>query len=212
MYQSSTSLLCFSLCTKNGIHSSGFSRGVLFVTFRLADAAPVTGSPGLCELCQWLQAVLSAQTPWCVGTRSASGNEQRPLRSSHSSQHALSMLLSPCTGSHRSSSQTALPSFLLFSRRAYQSRFHLPGFSIYCHCFATYKAENTSSGHNIYIYIEREYISKSKHVLVWKLFTPHFRPSWTFFKACPVGLTDFYKTYIYMGGWGHHIYIFTHKM
>ena len=83
MYQSSTSLLCFSLCTENGIHSSGFSRGKLFVTFRLADAAPVTGSPGLCESCQWLQAVLSAQTPWCVWLP----GQQAAMNSDRSGRH-----------------------------------------------------------------------------------------------------------------------------
>ena len=38
----------------------------------------------------------------------------------------------------------------------------------------------------------RESITKSKHVLYWTLFTPNLRPSWGFFKACPVGLTDSY--------------------
>ena len=37
---------------------------------------------------------------------------------------------------------------------------------------------------------ERESITKSKYVLVLKTFTPKFRPSWGFFKACPVGLTQ----------------------
>ena len=36
---------------------------------------------------------------------------------------------------------------------------------------------------------ERESITKSKHVFVSKTFAPTFRPSWGFFKVCPVGLT-----------------------
>ena len=45
---------------------------------------------------------------------------------------------------------------------------------------------------------ERENITKSKQVLVWKLFTPNICRSWGFFKASPVGLTYSYKTYIYI--------------
>ena len=45
---------------------------------------------------------------------------------------------------------------------------------------------------------QRESITKSKYVLYWKLYSPDFRPSWGFFKACPVALTDFYIYIIYM--------------
>ena len=37
-----------------------------------------------------------------------------------------------------------------------------------------------------------ESITKSKHIWVLKTFTPNFHPSWGFFNACPVGLTDSY--------------------
>ena len=44
---------------------------------------------------------------------------------------------------------------------------------------------------------------KSKHILDWKLYTPKFCPSWGFFKACLVSLTDSYikvilSLYIYI--------------
>ena len=48
---------------------------------------------------------------------------------------------------------------------------------------------------------EREGITKSKHILVWKLLPQIFTPILGFFKACSVGLTDSYKTqfdYLYI--------------
>ena len=61
---------------------------------------------------------------------------------------------------------------------------------------------------------ERERITKSKHVLVLKTFTPTFRPSWGFFKAFLVGLTDSYRpdNQLYLFGWhvgtGTQLYLF----
>ena len=53
--------------------------------------------------------------------------------------------------------------------------------------------------------------SKFQACLGLETFTANFRPSWGFFKACPVSLTDSYKiytiVYIYYGlQLGLHIY------
>ena len=56
--------------------------------------------------------------------------------------------------------------------------------------------------HHVYLLTYTHSIIESKHVLVLKTFTPNFRPSWGFFKACPVGLTDSLYIYIAGVGWG----------
>ena len=53
IHQSLALLLCFSLWAKHGSHSSGFSSGILFVKFWLADDAQVTAGPEPSVVVRW---------------------------------------------------------------------------------------------------------------------------------------------------------------